>query len=162
MSRSCEIDSLNHRFESSWLWNLTGTSAALLPMCLSNFRVSGQFLIQISRLRNFMRSYDKTSYRILKRGLLPFYWRVRHLTATTFYGHLELIATTSHEHNLQLGCLFNSMFRLIAEITSKLRVMVLRERNLSVPSITGGSPWWRSSQWYRNLVYVMVILGNTG
>ena len=102
-----------------------------------------------------MRSYDKTSYRILKRGLLPFYWRVRHLTATTFYGHLELIATTSHEHHWQLGCLFNSMFRLITEITSKLRVMILRGRNLSVPSITSGFPWWRSSQRYGKRVHMM-------
>ena len=34
------------------LWHLTGTSAALLPMCLSNFRAIGRFWIQISRLRD--------------------------------------------------------------------------------------------------------------
>ena len=50
------------------LRNLTGTSGAVLPRCLSNFRAIGQFWIQISRLRNFVRSYDKTPYRILKRG----------------------------------------------------------------------------------------------
>ena len=42
------------------LWNLTGTPGAVLPMCLSNFRAIGQFYIQISRLRDFRRSYIKT------------------------------------------------------------------------------------------------------
>ena len=51
------------------LWNMTGASAAVLPRCLSNFRAIAQFQIQISRLRDFRRSYDKTSYRIsLKPG----------------------------------------------------------------------------------------------
>ena len=45
------------------LWNLTGTSAALLPVCLSNFKV----MRSISRLRDFTRSYGKTSCRTLKR-----------------------------------------------------------------------------------------------
>ena len=48
------------------LWNLTGASAAVLPRCLSSFKVIGQFWIQISRLRDFARSYNMTSYRILK------------------------------------------------------------------------------------------------
>ena len=58
-------------------WNLTGTSTALLPRCLSNFRAIGQFWIQISRLRDFTRSYSKTSYRILKRGpgWVPFQYK---------------------------------------------------------------------------------------
>ena len=49
-------------------WHLTGTSTALLPRYLSNFRSIGQFWIQISRLRGFARSYDKTPYRVLKHG----------------------------------------------------------------------------------------------
>ena len=50
------------------LWNLTDTSAALLPKCLSNFRAIGQFQIQISRLRDFTISYEKTSFLILRQG----------------------------------------------------------------------------------------------
>ena len=50
------------------LWNLTGTSAALLPMCLSNFKAIQQFKVPILWLRDFTRSYDKTSFRILRRG----------------------------------------------------------------------------------------------
>ena len=46
------------------LWNLTGTSAALLSKCLSNFKAMRWFKLPISRLRDFMWSYDKTSYRI--------------------------------------------------------------------------------------------------
>ena len=50
------------------LWNLTGTSAALLPMCLSNFKAIRQFKVPISWLRDFTRSYEKMSFRILRRG----------------------------------------------------------------------------------------------
>ena len=46
--------------------NLTGTSTAVMPMCLSNLPN-----LPISRLRDFARSYDKTSYRILNRGPGP-------------------------------------------------------------------------------------------
>ena len=42
------------------LCNLTGTTAAVLPRWLSNFRAIGLFCIQISRLRDFTRSYIKT------------------------------------------------------------------------------------------------------
>ena len=50
------------------LWNLTGTSAAVLPMCLSNCKAIRQFKVPISWLRDFTRSYGKTSFRILRRG----------------------------------------------------------------------------------------------
>ena len=49
-------------------WNLTGTSAAPLPMCLSNCKAIRTFQRSISCLRDFVRSHDKTSYQILKRG----------------------------------------------------------------------------------------------
>ena len=50
------------------LWNFTCTSAALLPMCLSNFKAMRYFELSIAWFRDFQRSYDKTSYRILKQG----------------------------------------------------------------------------------------------
>ena len=50
------------------LWNLAGTSAALLPMCLSNFRAIRPLQHPISRLRDFTRFGDKTSYRLVNRG----------------------------------------------------------------------------------------------
>ena len=50
------------------LWNLTGTSAAVLPMCLSNFKTIRQFKVTISRLRGFTRSYERATFRILRRG----------------------------------------------------------------------------------------------
>ena len=49
-------------------WNSTGISAALLPRCLSNFRVIGKVQIRISWLRDCTRSYDKTSVRSVTRG----------------------------------------------------------------------------------------------
>ena len=52
------------------LWNLTGASAAVLPGCLSNFKAMWWFKLQIWRLRDFTRSYDKTSYRMLWNGAL--------------------------------------------------------------------------------------------
>ena len=52
------------------LWNLTATSAPLLPRCLSNFKAIGKFQTQIFRLRDFTRSCGnmKTSYRLVNRG----------------------------------------------------------------------------------------------
>ena len=38
------------------------TSIAVLPMCLSNFKATRWFKLPITRLRVFMRSYDKMSY----------------------------------------------------------------------------------------------------
>ena len=49
-------------------WNLTGTSTAVLPKCQSNFKTMRKFGRSISWLRDLTRSYDKTPYRILKRG----------------------------------------------------------------------------------------------
>ena len=50
------------------LWNLAGTSAALLPRCLSNFRAIRPLQHPISRLRDFTRFGCKTSYRLGNRG----------------------------------------------------------------------------------------------
>ena len=79
------------------LWNLTGTSAAVLPMCLSTFKAIGEF-IQISRFRNITKSHDTTSYRILKRG--PGYITV------ILHGHYGV------SHHPQLDRFFNSLFRI--------------------------------------------------
>ena len=53
------------------LWHLTDTSAAVLQRWLSNFKMQ-QFKIPISRLWDFKRSCDQTSYRILKRDPASF------------------------------------------------------------------------------------------
>ena len=53
------------------LWNLAGTSATLLPMCLSNFRAIRPLQHPISRLRDFTRFGGKTSYRLVNRGQGP-------------------------------------------------------------------------------------------
>ena len=50
------------------LWNLAGTSAALLPRCLSNFRAIRPLQPPISRLREFTIFGGKTSYRLVNRG----------------------------------------------------------------------------------------------
>ena len=50
------------------LWNLAGTSAALLPRCLSNFRAIRPLQHPISWLRYFTRFGGKTSYRLVNRG----------------------------------------------------------------------------------------------
>ena len=51
------------------LWNLAGTSAALLPRYLPNFRAIRALQHPISRLRHFTRFGGKTSYRLVNRGL---------------------------------------------------------------------------------------------
>ena len=53
-------------FVARSLWYLTGTSAAVLPMCLSNFKSMRQIKLPISRLQDLARSYHKTSDSILK------------------------------------------------------------------------------------------------
>ena len=50
------------------LWNLTDTSAAALPRCLSNFRALRSLYHPISRLRGFTSFGGKTSYRLVNRG----------------------------------------------------------------------------------------------
>ena len=50
------------------LWYLAGTSAALLPRCLSNFRAIRSLQHPISQLRDFTRFGGKTSYRLVNRG----------------------------------------------------------------------------------------------
>ena len=55
-------------------WNLAGTSAALLPRCLSNFRAIRLLQHPISRLRDFTRFGGKTSYRLVNRGPGTYIW----------------------------------------------------------------------------------------
>ena len=50
------------------LWNLTGTSAVVLPMSLAKYQKIRWFNLPILQLRDFTRHYDKTSSRILKQG----------------------------------------------------------------------------------------------
>ena len=52
------------------LWNLAGTSAALLLRCLSNFRAIRPLQHPISRLRDFG---GKTSYHLVNRGPGPWF-----------------------------------------------------------------------------------------
>ena len=52
-----EFDTLNYRI--------------VLPVCLSNFRAIGQIYIQISRLRDFAKSYNKLFYRKLRQCSVP-------------------------------------------------------------------------------------------
>ena len=68
------------------LWNLAGTSAALLPRCLSNFRAIRLLQHPISRLRDFTRFGGKTSYRLVNRGPC-FYW---HLLRNPYIFNIKL------------------------------------------------------------------------
>ena len=73
------------------LWNLTSTLAAMLPMCPSNFKAMRWFKLPISRLRDSMRSYDKTSYWILKRG-------------PGWLALLGFIGINHHENDVSISC----------------------------------------------------------
>ena len=50
------------------LWNFTSTSAGLLSMCVTNIKAMWLSKLLISRLQDFTRSDEKTSYQILKQG----------------------------------------------------------------------------------------------
>ena len=90
ISWSIEAARFVFRFVRS-LWNLTGTSAALLSKCLSNFKEIWWFKIPISRLRDTTRSHDKTSYRILKRGPGPIF-------RTWYKRRVHLLLVLSHDN----------------------------------------------------------------
>ena len=84
------------------LWHLAGTSAALLPTCLLNFKEMRIFNLPISWPRDFTRSYDKTSYRILKRD--PDSWNLAAAKC-----HALCIRLTGHD-NLFV-CFIKKSFR---------------------------------------------------
>ena len=44
------------------IWNAIGVFAELLPMCLSNFKAIWTFQRPVARVRDFVRSYNKTLY----------------------------------------------------------------------------------------------------
>ena len=81
------------------LCNLTDTSAAVLPMCLSNFKAIRQFKVPISWLRDFTRSYEKTSFRILRRG--PVYVIIENVIVEMFIYllYLECISSNGLHHS---------------------------------------------------------------
>ena len=65
------------------LWNLAGTSATLLPRCLSNFRAIWPLQHPISWLRDFTRFGGKTSYHSVNRGPVS----VQHCVGNDTHGH---------------------------------------------------------------------------
>ena len=74
---SWRLEAARFVFRIVWsLWNLTGTSEAVLSMGLSNFIAMRWLKLLISRLRDFMRSNDKTLIRhqILKRDTQRCKW----------------------------------------------------------------------------------------
>ena len=65
---SWSLEAARFRFRLfQWLWNLTGTSAVVLPKWLSNFRAIQSLWHSISRLRNVVRFGGKTSYHLMNR-----------------------------------------------------------------------------------------------
>ena len=79
------------------LWNLAGTSAALLPKCLSNFRMIRPLQHPISRLRYFARFGGKTSYRLVNRG--PEYDFLRLI----FQHPQTIVAYEDHIYHIEAG-----------------------------------------------------------
>ena len=64
---SPHLETARFYFRIVWShWNLTGSSLILLPIGLSMSKAMQWFKLTISLLRDFTRSYDKTSYQILK------------------------------------------------------------------------------------------------
>ena len=76
------------------LWNLTGTSAAALSMCLLNFRAIGKVQTRISRLRDFTRSCSKTSYHLVNRGPDVIIWNWRWRNPSTWLPQWALTVCT--------------------------------------------------------------------
>ena len=89
-------------------------------MCLSNFKAIRKFKVPISWLRDFTRSYEKTSFRVLRRGPGSF------ITVTLHQRH----GVSNHR---QLFSLFNSLLRLTANKDTRSRLRVIRRSPLDSP-----------------------------
>ena len=99
--------------------------------CLSNFRVIGQFQIQISRLQDFTRSYEKTSFRILRRGPGPhlIYAIDTDFMEINFFNscplnHYMYIFCMSHFLASHLACV--QIFIIITSMQMELEQMILK------------------------------------
>ena len=109
-------------------------------MCLSNFKAIRQFKVPISWLRDFTRSYEKTSFRILRRGpgrdlgqqrtfyccVIRYWHTLPHPTPTPphplislRWRHNDHAGVSNHQPH---DCLLNRLFRRKSKKTSKLRV----------------------------------------
>ena len=105
ISRSLEAARFGFKLFQS-LWNLAGTSAALLPRCLSNFRAIRPLQHPISRLRDFTRIGGKASYRLVNRGPglvqrdeTPLHWLVTNGFALAHpHSHHSYKYTHTHRH----------------------------------------------------------------
>ena len=87
------------------------SNVTLLSMCLSHFRAIGNVLTRISRLRDYMTSYDRTSIRLVNRGPVrksylflahSFCERIFNLLETGFPRLLCYVLATSKDSNLSL------------------------------------------------------------
>ena len=97
------------------LWNLTCTSAARLPRCLSNVRAIRPLQHPISRLRDFTRFGGKTSYRLVNRGS-AMALLLTHILQWRHNGHNDVSNHQLHD------CLLNRLFRHRSKKTSKPHV----------------------------------------
>ena len=86
------------------LWNLTGTSAAALPRCLSNFRVIRPLQRPIFSLWDFTRFGGKTSYRLVNRGPEYNSWHVLYLWPSLLICLACIDIQYCSDKALSLGC----------------------------------------------------------
>ena len=108
------------------LCNLTGTSAALLLKCLSNFRAIGQFWIKISRLRVFKSSYNTTSYWKLKRGpgLVMVYLTIASFMPIPYViGNVKLAKCCYNRQIKWLWCGVGYLFRIMSIHNQSCKIM---------------------------------------
>ena len=133
-------------------WNMTGTSATMLLMCLANFKATRYFKLPILRLRNLTRSYNKASYQILKRGpgqrtpLLLYFLMIRRLSVNM--GSQDTPLQWRHDERdasqiPSLTIIYSTVYsRRRSKKTSNFRVTVLCAGNSPV---TGEFPTQRAS-----------------
>ena len=101
------------------LWNLAGTSAALLPRCLSNFRAIRPLQYPISRLRDFARFGGKTSYRLVNRGPGFSTRRAKSVECTEVKYGINNVANL-HENLRNLINELTKLLFVIAQLTSHI------------------------------------------
>ena len=124
------------------LWNLAGTSAALLPRCLSNFRAIRQLQHPISRLRVFTRFGGKTSYCLVNRG--PEY----DFLCSIFQHPQTIVAYEGHIYHIEAGTKWLIFRRQYFE-------MQLSEEKFWFIEICFR---WRSHHWFRLQTHCFILI----
>ena len=127
-SQSHNIGSSNYYIALKFDRHINSTAAKGLVKFKSD-----RTILQMSQLRDFVRSHDKTSHQIMKQGLVPIYtyiWKVDLVTTA----HLALLATLARPLEgtvliTKLGLIFPKDFLNINDFKTYFALFKMTQEN---------------------------------